>query len=138
MSLETIRIDITTRCEALKSAFSGGYPLVVEYDNRDIVDMATQVNPFLQVSIKVLDGEQVSLSTNSAHRWSGVIALSAVVPCGSGTGKANTLLEHFYKGLHRNSFGSIRTFMAEPGGNKEHLGWLYVSALVPFWSDQPA
>lgn len=137
MGLEAIRVDVVTKVEALKAAFSGGYTLKIEYDNRDTVDLATQADPFLQVNVKVLEAEQVDLSSNPMHRHRGVINLTATVPLGSGTSKANQLVEHFYKGLHRNSFGSVRTFMGSAAPTKEHLGWAYISFVVPFWSDQP-
>jgi hypothetical protein len=138
MSVENIRVDVVTKVEQLKASFAGGYSLVIEYDNRDVVDYTTQRDPYLQVSVDVMEAEQASLTQYSEHRFRGVITLLACVPEGSGKSKANKLLEHFYKGLHRNSFGKVRTFMATPGGDKTHLGWVYVAMLVPFWSDQPA
>lgn len=138
MGIETVRVDVTTAVEAVKLSFSEGYTLLVDYDNRELVDMATQVNPFLQVSVKILDGEQVALGTSAEHRLSGVIALTAAAPIGSGTSKANKLLDHFVKHLQGSAFGSVRTNFGRPGGDKDHLGWHYVSFLVPFWSDQAA
>ena len=38
MSLETIRTDIVTAVEARRTTFSGGYTLVVEYDNVLLVE----------------------------------------------------------------------------------------------------
>lgn len=138
MGIETIRADVATRVELAKTSFAGGYTLLVDYDNRELVDMATQVNPFLQVSVRPLDGEQAALGDSAEHRISGVIALTAAAPCGSGTSKVNKLLDHFVKELQGKSFGTVRTHFARPGGDKEHLQWYYVSFLVPFWSDQPA
>ena len=48
MSLELIRTDLVTAIEARRATFSGGYTLVIEYDNVLLVDTRTQTNPFCQ------------------------------------------------------------------------------------------
>lgn len=136
MSLETIRVALTTAIEALRPSFSGGYTLVVEYDNVLLVDTKTQVNPFLCVEIKFLDGEPTDLSS-SMQRVYGMLVLSAVVPEGSGSSKAYKLLDHFAVGLQNKTFGSVRTKVSSPSAQKPHLGWLYFTVGVPFWTDQP-
>lgn len=138
MSLEVIRVDVVTRIEQLKATFSGGYTLLIEYDNRIVVDTKTQKDPFLCVKVKFLDAEQANLSSNPTHRFYGQIHLAAAVPEGSGVSKANLLLAHFYKGMQHSAFGSVRTLMAMPAPPRPHLGWEYYAMAVPFWSDQPS
>lgn len=138
MSLEIIRVDIVTRIEQLKATFSGGYPLVVEYENRLVVDTKTQRDPFLCVKVKYLSAEQADLAMNPTHRHYGQIHLAAAVPEGSGVSKANALLAHFYKGLQHSTIGTVRTMMATPAPPSPHLGWEYFAMAVPFWSDQPS
>lgn len=138
MGLEAIRVDLTTAVEAAKASFAGGYPLVIEYDNRIIVDTKKQTNPFLCVEFKFLSAEQTALGDSPEQRFWGHIVLSAAVPEGAGKASAHKLLEHFYPKLQRKSFGSVRTTMSTMAGDRPHLGWVYVTVLVPFWSDQPS
>ena len=136
MSIELIRTDVVTKLESVRSGFSDGYTLVIEYDNRIIVDTKTHTDPFLCVEVKLLTADQVDLSLTPTHRFWGQIGLSAAVPEGSGSSKANKLLDYFYKQLHRKAFGSVRTLMASPAPKRPHLGWEYYTMVVPFWSDQ--
>ena len=135
MGLETIRVDITTAVKAAALLFTA-YPLIVEYDNREMVDTKTQTDPFLTVEIKMLDGEQADLSSNPTHRMYGQIHMSAAVPMGTGRSMANILLDHFYPRLQRKTLGTVKTEMAVPANRVEHLGWYYYPVLIPFWSDQ--
>jgi len=135
MSLEVIRQAVTNAVEAAKVTFTE-YPLVIEYDNRILVDTQTQVNPFLQVRVLILDGGQVDLSNDPLHRYIGQLHLAAVTKEGGGSAEANRLLEHFYPKLHKNSLGGVRTYMAKPSTPKPHLGWIYTPVLIPFWFDR--
>lgn len=136
MSLETIRTDIVTAVEARRATFSGGYTLVVEYDNVLLVDTRTQTNPFLSVEIKFIQGKQADLSNSPLQRVYGQLLLSAAVPEGSGSSRALILLDYFALGLQRRAFGTVRTHVSSPSQPRPHLGWVYFTVSLPFWSDQ--
>ena len=136
MSLELIRTDIVTAMEAAKVGFSLGYTLLIEYENRIVVDTKTQTKPFLTVEIIVTDGSQMELGNSPRHRILGQIHLCAVVPDGSGSADANKLLDWFIPKLHGKAFGTVRTHFAVPAKPTPHLGWQYYGVAIPFWSDQ--
>lgn len=136
MSLDLIRTDIVTAIEARKTTFSGGYTLVIEYDNVLLVDTRTQTNPFLSVEVKFIQGEQADLSDAPLQRVYGQVLLSAAVPEGSGSSKALKLLDHFAAGLQRKTLGTVRTHVSSPSQMRPHLGWAYFTVSLPFWSDQ--
>ena len=136
MSLETIRTDIVTAVEARRATFSGGYTLVVEYDNVLLVDTRTQTNPYLCVEIKFIQGKQADLSNAPLQRVYGQLLLSAAVPEGSGSSRALILLDYFALGLQRRAFGTVRTHVSSPSQSRPHLGWVYFTISLPFWSDQ--
>jgi len=136
MSLELIRTDLVTAIEARRATFSGGYTLVIEYDNVLLVDTRTQTNPFLSVEIKFVQGKQVELSNSPLQRVYGQLQLSAAVPEGSGSSRALVLLDHFALGLQRKAFGTVRTHVSSPSQSRQHLGWMYFTVSLPFWSDQ--
>lgn len=137
MSREAIRTDVVTAVEAAKIGFTPGYTLVIEYDNRIIVDTKTQTDPFMCIKLFLLDAHQSNLGDNPLHRVTGQIHIQAAVPEGEGTRKANEILDWFVPKLHRKALGSIRTFMSVPAKPTPHLGWEYHTAIIPFWTDQP-
>jgi hypothetical protein len=138
MSLETIRTDIVTAVEAAKAGFNLGYTLVVEYENRIVVDTKTQTNPFLTVETIILDGSQLEIANAPHHRLLGQIHIAAAVPDGSGASQANRLLDWFIPKLHGKTFNTVRTKLAVPSKPIPHLGWQYYGVAIPFWSDQPS
>ena len=137
MSRELIRRDIVTAVEAIRANLVLPYPLVVEYDNVAVVDTKTQFDPFITVEIKYLSAEQADLGNNPLRRQWGQINLAAVVPEGSGTAKANQLLDWFIPRLGLRAFGSVRTHVVTDAPAKMHLGWVYYFVAVPFWADYP-
>jgi len=134
MGLESARQSIVTGIEAAKvgNPVSG---LIIEYDNRIIVDTQTQTNPYLAVQIMFMSGEQADLSAAPIHRTYGQIHLAAVVKEGSGSALAMGLLDWFYPRLQRKAFGAVRTLMADYAPVKPFKGWSYFPVLIPFWMD---
>jgi hypothetical protein len=135
MSLELYRQSLTSAVEAAKVGFTA-YPLIIEYDNRLLVDYSTQSNPYLCVEIMFVDGEQADLSPAPIHRINGFLNVVAVGKEGSGTAKLYTLLDHFYPQLQHKTFGDVRTKMATMTKPKLVTGWWGVACMVPFWVDK--
>lgn len=134
-NLETIRQNIVTAIEAAKT----GAPvasLVIEYDNRIIVDTQTQTTPYLEVRILYLNGAQADLSSSPIHRVYGQIHLAAVVKEGSGSALAMSLLDFFYPQLQAKTLGTVHTLMADFAPPKPFNGWVYYPVLIPFWVDK--
>lgn len=135
MGLDAYRQSLVTAVEAAKATFAT-YPLVIEYDNRLIVNPETQTNPYLCVEVKFIEGYQADLSASPTQRILGQLLLSANVKLGSGSAQALNLIDHFQSALQRKSFGSVRTHMGTFVKPQEHLGNWIVSAVIPFWVDR--
>ena len=137
MSREQIRQDVNTAVQAIVTSYNltVAKPLVVEYDNRIVVDTTTQVDPFLCVSLKFNDAFQPELQ-QKLHRFMGFIQLSVASKEGAGTAGANKILDYFYPKLHATRLGTVRTLMADVMPDRPHLGWIYQTMAIPFWSDQ--
>jgi len=128
----SFKAAVATAVEALKATWSD-YALVVEYDNRLIVDTQSQTNPFLCVHIYYVGGEQASLGqATKHHRVYGSLVLSAAVKEGAGDEKANDLLQHFYPSLHMTTIDGARTWGAVPSKERAHRGWVYYPVVIPF------
>lgn len=132
---EQARVAITTKVNTLKVAWVA-YPLIVEYDNRTLVNLATQQNPYLKVSIQYMNGYQVDMSTTPNHRMIGTIIVEAFTKEGGGSKMANDLLQHFYTGLHMtDSMPPVRTYAAQFKTGRLFDGWQPEAAIIPFWFD---
>lgn len=134
---ESFRQAVVTAVEARKALWPG-FTLVVEYDNRIIVDTQTQTNPFLCVEIQYIDGEQVDLGGNPNHRTYGQLTVAAAVREGGGSKQANELLDHFYPALHLTTIDGARMWGAKPEKTKPHRGWVYYPVSIPFDFDTTA
>ena len=134
MNRETIRQAVVAAVEARKATWSA-YPLLVEYDNRVLVDTQTQTNPFLCVRIMFMDGEQVDLGSNPNHRVFGQIHMAAALRSGEGTARANELLDYFVPALHMKTLSGVRLWGSRPAKDLLHLGWVYSPCLIPFEAD---
>ena len=134
-ALETARQNIVTAIEAAKT----GAPtsnLVIEYDNRIVVNTQTQTDPYLAVHVMFMGGAQADLSDAPIHRVYGQIHLAAVVKEGQGSAKALALLDFFFPQLQRKTFGIVHTHMADTTPVKTLNGLVYYPILVPFWFDK--
>ena len=109
------------------------YPLLVESENRSIVDQAGQTRPYLQVTIEVLDAEQASLGPRPQVKHVGQILLAAVVKDGAGTLEAKALLDFAMPYFSTLTFGTLQCQAAKPTRGREVKGWWYQPAIVPFF-----
>lgn len=134
MSLDSIRQGVVTAITQRATLFST-YSLTIEFDNIITVDTKTQTNPFLQVRILMLAGDQIDLSDDPTHRIIGQIHLAAAVKQGDGSKKASELLEFFYPYLQKKSLGGVRTYMSSFSTPQTLHGWVYTPVLIPFWYD---
>lgn len=135
MTMEAARQAIATAVEAAKAGAPVS-PLIIEYDNRTIVDTQTQTKPFLCVRMELMNARQADLNVKPIHRFDGQIHLAAAVKEGSGSAEALKLLDYFYPLLHQTALGILRTHMASPAPMVPHLGWCYYPMLIPFWFDK--
>lgn len=111
------------------------YTLAVEYDNRILVDLKTQTNPFLDARVIFMDGEQVDLGVSPRSRMFGQLHLSAVVREGAGWKQPRELLDFFVPSLSLITLNGVRMQGARPSKQHPHLGWVYYPVLIPFEAD---
>jgi len=134
-AVEDARQAIVTKVEALRTTYADP-SLVVEYDNRNLVNKATQTAPYLCVEIMNISGDQIDLGPGSRHRVMGSIILTARVRKGAGVKAANELLAAFYPSMHMtDSMIPVRTRAARLVRAKDEGDWAGESAVIPFWYD---
>lgn len=135
MSQDYIRQSLVAAVEAAKV----GAPtpsLVIEYDNRIIVDTQTQIDPYLIVQVVLIDGVQADISTDPIHRFYGQLLLAPAVKDGAGSADALKLSDHFVPQLQRKTFSGVRTLAAKPTPSRKNLGWTLYPTIIPFWYDK--
>lgn len=130
-NLDAYRQQLVAAVEAARNTYSD-CDLVIEYDNRDIVDMRTQSTPFLSVEIEYIRAVQGDLSSKPIHKIAGLLILTAKVREGAGTAAAYTLLEHFYTALQYRVIGDCRLEFSDLIKPTQLKGWWGVSAVIPF------
>lgn len=132
MSREQVRIDVATVIQTIVDTWTD-YPLVVEMDNQEAVDQATQTNPYLQVQIRHLDAEQADMSDNPFVKHYGQVLLSVVAKEGTGTADSNKLLDFIRPKFSLKVLGLIHCQAFEDQSGKPVKGWWYSPAIVNFW-----
>ena len=137
MSREAARIDITTAVSAAASAWIA-YPMVVDYENRELVDYALQVKPFLGVDLVYHDGEQMDIGVSPLVGAYGSIALAVCVPEGKGTSEPNLVMDYFTSNLQLKQWSLVRTGVARPQPSVSRKGWYCLVTLINFWYYEPA
>lgn len=135
MSRESIRIALATQIAAMQAAWlvAKGTPLVVEVDNRKMVDQATQSKPYLQVELRFMSAEQADLSHNPMVRHDGQLLLAAVAKDNSGMAAANELLDFARPYFELQYIGPMQCQVMQDYPGKSKLGWYYSPAIVNFW-----
>lgn len=109
------------------------YPLVVEPDNRIVVDQATQTNPYLQVSIKMLSGEQLDMADRPKVEQRGQILLCVVVKENSGSAKAQALLDFLTPYFELQDFAQVRCHAFQAVSDSTVKGLTYYPGIINFW-----
>lgn len=132
MSREQVRIDVATTVQAIVTAWTD-YPLVVEMDNQEAVDQSVQTNPYLQVEIRHMSGDQADLSDKPFVYYQGQILLAVVAKAGTGTSDANLLIDFIREYFSLKTLGIVHCKAFEDHSGKLHNGWWYTPAIVNFW-----
>ena len=92
MSQVQVATDITAALQQVIAAHTE-YPLVIEQQNKTVVDQATQDDPYLRIEIRHLAADQMDLSPRPrVEKW-GQIHLIAVCKPGAGTARVKALLD---------------------------------------------
>lgn len=131
MTIEAARVEIATIAATLVAAHSV-YPLVVEYDNRLVVDQVAQETPYLQLQMKYLSGMQMDMAAKPIVGQFGQLLLAVVVKAGTGTKAANDLMDFVvpYFELQKLTLLQLKEF--QPTAAITLNGWYYVTGFINF------
>lgn len=134
MGFETIQQTIRTEVERARAAWVA-YPLLVDYENREDVDLSKVTEAYLAVDIVYREGQQLSLGVSPLVADRGQIMLMAGAKVGTGTAKQMKLLDHFRPYLQlRDNLGEVRTHAAQIYPGRLARGFYYIPMVVGFWS----
>lgn len=109
------------------------YPLVIETDNRKIVDQATQEKPYLQVEIDFMGGGQADLGARPTVRQDGQIEIHIVDKAGNGTAEIDALVDFIVPYFDMKNLGIVRTQAVERYRGKDVKGWWHEPLLINFY-----
>lgn len=135
MSREQVRIAVANTVVSMQAAWKAakGVDLVVETDNRKMVDQATQEKPYLQVQIRYMAAEQADMADNPFIRTDGQILLAVVAKENSGTSEANELIDFVRPYFELKNIGPAQCKAVEDKSAVPKNGWYYSPAIVNFW-----
>ena len=109
------------------------YTLVVEQQNRTVVDQNLQVNPYLRVDVKLLSAAQLDLADRPRVEQWGQIWLPAVCKPGTGTAAVKTLLEFVTPYFDCKRLGIVQCQAVTGSGGKEVKGLWVEPVIVNFY-----
>lgn len=109
------------------------YPLVVETDNRDVVDLALQGQPYLQVTIDFMGADQLDLGEKPRVKQHGQLLLCAVAKGGTGKAETLALLDFVMPYFDMANLGGVEFHAMEAAGAKEMKGLWRAATLGNFY-----
>jgi hypothetical protein len=109
------------------------YPLAVETPNRTLIDLSKQTDPFLQVVIAAMGGDQAEIGPDPLVRVDGQLVLTAVVKSGAGVADAEDLRDFVLPYFSTQNLGGVQLQAAQMVGGRAHLGLWYEPAIIPFY-----
>jgi len=133
MNFADAQAAIYARLNTYWSAAHAGVP--VDYENRFLVDLAAQQDPFIACDVLFNDGEQASIEADPMSRYRGAVYLAVWVREGSGTAAAFGFLSELGTLFATKAFGGLNTQAPRPLPGRRQAGWLVEVLRVPFWFD---
>lgn len=132
MSIEAVRQALVAQFEVALAAYVGTPP-EVQYENRNTVDVSTQVDPYIGIEIVNTTGKQLDLNPSPMAVQYGQFVLTVFCQENSGARAAALLLDHFLPYLERKELGIVRTMVATQIWAKPAIGWKPYPLVIPFW-----
>jgi hypothetical protein len=135
MSFATASSDLVNAVEAARALWPGPVPatLKADYENRRLVDLDRQTEPYISVDIHFVNGSQISLGSTKVVEEHGQLHLLVCAPVNSGTRISKQIMDHFVPYLELENFSLARTHAAKAQACYEKLGWYITPLVVPFW-----
>lgn len=109
------------------------YELLIEHDNRNVINLATQVNPFLCVSIVNLSGQQLDLGAKPRTRQFAQIQMAAAIKQGKGTAELDALLGFIAPYFNMKDLTTVRCQSIALMKDKLEKEWYYRPAVIGFY-----
>jgi hypothetical protein len=132
MSEVTARQNIMTVIQQIVTDWTA-YTLAVDSENRDLIDQATQVNPYLEIEIDFLGATQADLGDRPFVRQVGQVVIDVVAKAGSGTAAASALRDFILPRFDLKVLGIVHCHEAELHRSKTIKDWDHFPILVNFW-----
>lgn len=132
MTFAAARLALTTQFELALAAHALPRPKV-QYDNRNLIDTKTQVDPYVSFNIVNVNGKQLDLSNKPMSAQYGQMILTVMIKENGGTSKVDLLMDHFLPRLELKELGAVRTHTGMAAKCFEKNGWDCHPIVIPFW-----
>jgi hypothetical protein len=131
-ALSDTRTAVAAVLAQIQDDFSD-YRLLIETDNRTLVNQKTQTVPYLRVEIETLSGGQESLGKNPLVEQRGQILLYACAREGSGPTLADELRDFVIPYFDRKVLGFVQCYAAVATRPRIIKGWEHYPVVVTYY-----
>lgn len=132
MSFEQAYEDMVTAAEAALAAWPG-VPIVMDVDNRLVINWETERKPVVVIELHLMDGQQLSIGQTKEMSDIGQIHVIASNPENAGSKVLHQILDHFRTYFEMSdSFSAIRTFASLQGARFTDRGRFCLPLVTPF------
>jgi hypothetical protein len=133
MTFDDVRKAVASKLNTYWVAAHGS--VIMQYGNRNIVDMDQQQDPFVDCKVIFSNGSQANMGDSIIRRYYGAIYFSVYTREGEGVSEALVYLGDLEKQFSVKSFEGVNTKVAIPVPEKTAKGWCIEAIRVPFWFD---
>lgn len=107
----------------------------LEYENLQTIDMSTRSDPFVDLSLRFLGNEQVSLGENPLSRQFGALQADIYVKEGKGSRAAYIIGDAVHALVSRKSILGVEFQTPKTLTPITHSGWYRLTVRCPFYMD---
>lgn len=105
---------------------------LVQWDNRNFVDLETQVDPWVGVEFLITDKQHSGLGNPRFDRYYGHLVVMACVKQGSGIATPLKMVDSICRAVEARNFPTLSTGVGRPQRPALNKGWHIVTVAVPF------
>lgn len=136
-------MDISQAKQTLRQLFidaltAEGINLAVQYENRNLIDTGSQVEPYLIFEIEITGKKQVSIGKPYHTRYYGEMSVGICCKENEGTSFQDQVADKLVKHLELKDINGVRLKVADVRPPRPIKGWYCLPVVTKFWFDRLA
>lgn len=136
--MNIVQAKQTLRQLFLDALLAEGITLDVQYENRNLIDTGSQVEPYLIFEIELTGKQQVSIGRPYHTRYFGEMSVGVCCKENEGTSFQDQVADKLVKHLELKDINGVRLKVADVRPAKLMKGWYCLPIVTKFWFDKLA